>query len=168
MQSLITHRDLISEDSRGKISKIISELYQKDDAIIQVNDNDFITDEELTTIRGGDFGDNDKITALLAELCNEIFDEVEVIVNTGSDGVLENSEILPEIKTENLKDDYIEKICTLGDTTAGTGGMSNKLKIFRDLIEKNNKIKVYIINGKKPEDLKSLLNKGEIGTKIFY
>ena len=166
LQSLITHRDLISKDSREKIAEVIAFLYKKDDAIIQVNDNDFVTDEELRSIRNGDFGDNDEITSLLAKLCADLFDEVEVIINTSSDGILVDDKIIPLLKARDLTDGYIDKICGLNKSEMGFGGMSNKLKIFRDLILGSSISEVHIINGKNPEHLMSLLDGKNVGTKI--
>ncbi len=170
LQSLITHRDLTSELSKEKILEIIYALFNHkngDEAIIQVNDNDFITDEELLKIRHGEFGDNDQTTALLAILCSIIFDEIEVIINTTSDGVLDNQQLLTEISHSTLTDSYIEQICGTNKTNLGTGGMSNKLKIIRDMMQATTNVATYIINGKKPNHLRCILNGEAIGTKIY-
>ena len=167
LQSLITHRDLMSPDSKEKIIELISELYKKNNTIIQVNDNDFITDEELKGIRGGDFGDNDQITALLVDLCVSIFDEVEVIINTSSDGVLENEVTIPSIKKKDLTDTYINELCGLEKTNLGTGGMGSKLRMVREMIGSIEKCRVYIINGKKPMQLQAILDGSDAGTKII-
>lgn len=170
LQSLITHRDLISEDSKAKIQEIIHALYSDNkpcEAIIQVNDNDFITDEALVEIRKGEFGDNDQTTALLCILCQDLFKEVEVIINTSSDGVLENGHLLSSINSKRLTDDYIESICGSDKTNNGTGGMSTKLKIFRELITKAPQTKLTIVNGKKPQQLHNAINGIAAGTVIF-
>ncbi len=164
LQSLITHRDLIHKNSRKKIQEIIRVLYQNDNIIIQANDNDFISDEELQKIRGGDFGDNDKLTTLIANICSEIFQEVEIIINTTADGVLnENKKIIKKIQVKKLTTPYIKKICQTKNSTLGTGGMENKLKNIRNFITKNKKTKVFVINGKKPEKLKEIVLKKQNG-----
>ena len=168
LQSLITHRDLTAKDSQKKIIEIISSIYIKNNLIIQVNDNDFITDEELTKIRCGNFGDNDKLTALLANLCKNIFTKIEIIFNTNSDGVLEGKKVINLLKTKNLLNKDIEKICNIEKSNLGTGGMLNKLKIIRDIINKHQDIEIFIINGKKPNQLKLVLDKKQTGTKIIY
>ena len=168
LQSLITHRDLISPDSKEKISELISVLYKKNNTVIQVNDNDFITDEELKGIRGGDFGDNDQITALIVDLCGSIFEEVEVIINTSSDGVLEKGVTIPVVKKEDLTDEYIHELCGSEKTDLGTGGMGSKLKMVREMVASvDNCSVVHIINGKKPEQLQSVLDGGHAGTRII-
>ncbi len=168
LQSLITHRDLISETSKEKILDIVSALFgnKNNDAVIQVNDNDFITDEELVKIRGGDFGDNDKTAQLLSMLCTQVFEKVEVIFNTSSDGVTENGKTVESIKLSVLTDSYIDGICNKNETSLGTGGMGNKLKIIRDIIKKENTI-AYIINGKKPNQLEDILKNKGLNTKIY-
>lgn len=170
LQSLLTHRDLISAVSKKKILEIIYALFNNTNTcntVIQVNDNDFVTDEELVKMRNGDFGDNDETTALLANSCSEIFEEVEVIINTSSDGVIEGNETISSLGIDKFTDGYIDKICKTSSSDIGTGGMSNKLKVIRDLITKNNEIKVHIINGKKPEQLQDVLGGKSIGTIIY-
>lgn len=169
LQSLLTHRDLIASDSKVKIQEIIHALYSNSSnaAIIQVNDNDFITDEALVEIRKGEFGDNDQTTALLCILCQDVFKEVEVIINTSSDGVLENGRLLPAIDCTQLTDDYIESICGSDKTNNGTGGMSTKLKIFRELITAAPQTKLTIVNGKKPEQLNDAIHGITTGTVIY-
>lgn len=166
LQGLITRKEFKHKDSREALKDIIFNIYQNPlYAVIQLNDNDFITDEELRESRGGDFGDNDELTALVAELCAEMFEGVEVIINTGSDGVMENGETIAELATADLSDEKIAALCGDGKTEMGTGGMMNKLKIFRDLAEGSG-ISIRVINGKKPEQLKKVLA-GEIsGTLI--
>lgn len=169
LQSLITHKDLISSVSKEKILEIIYAIFNNDNqnSIIQVNDNDFITDEELVELRNGEFGDNDETTKLLSILCDDFFEEIEVIINTSSDGVLDNNKILSSLNINKLTDSYIDDICGLDKTNLGTGGMSNKLKIIRELIGKTNNSKVYIINGKNPNQLNNILKGNDIGTKIY-
>ena len=169
LQSLLTHKDLSSNLSKEKILEIICTIFdkKKQDFIIQVNDNDFITDEELIELRSGEFGDNDETTKLLAILCDNFFEEVEIIINTSSDGVFEDDKIISLLSTDKLTDDYIDSICCENKTNLGTGGMSNKLRIIRDLVNKTNNSKVYIINGKNPDQLKNILKGRDEGTKIY-
>ncbi len=167
LQSLLTHRDLSSESSKEKISQIILSLYKMNESVIQINDNDFVTDEELVRMRGGDFGDNDKITALLAKLCSSLFKNVEVVFNTSSDGVLENNKVIPSLNADRLTDQYINDLCGTSKTKLGAGGMHSKLKIIRDTLNETENLEVRVINGKKPEQLKSILSGKNIGTKIY-
>jgi len=167
LQGLITHKDFFHADSRSSLKNIILSIYQNPVyAVIQLNENDFITDEELKNIRGGDFGDNDKLTALTAELCAEIFESVEVIANTGSDGVTEKGETIAEMNAMEMSDEKIAELCGARKTETGTGGMGNKMKIFRDLAIQTG-ITSRIINGRKPEQLKTILDGGTVGTKIY-
>jgi len=169
LQGLVTHRDLNSSSSKENIKNIIYSVFNQEEqkTVIQINDNDFITDEELVKFRNGAFGDNDELTKLLAILCSEIFEEIEVIINTSSDGVLENNKLLTSIKAEKLTDSYIGKICNLDKTNLWTGGMTNKLKEVSSLLKNTNNTTVHIINGKKAEQLKNIINWKNAGTKIF-
>jgi len=168
LQGLITHRDLSLPDTKKSLKEMIYHTYQTSDKnIILVNDNDFISDEELKKIRGGNFGDNDRLTTLLAELCDEIFTEVNVIINTSTDGVLDGTTTIPKLDTDALTDAYIEKLCGTGKTSLGTGGMNNKLKILRDLVSTHKNIQAHIINGKHPIQLKNTLAGKHNGTKIY-
>jgi len=73
LQALVTHRGLQNAQVRGDMKKIITEVYKNgNSAVIQFNENDFVSDAELREIRGGEFGDNDKTATLLVELCLEL------------------------------------------------------------------------------------------------
>lgn len=167
LQGLITHKEFFHTDSRESLKNIISGIYQSPlYAVIQLNDNDFITGEELREARGGEFGDNDELTALAAELCAEIFESVEIVVNTGSDGVIKNGETVAEMPSGDMSDEKIAALCGKRKTETGTGGMGNKLKIFRDLAVKTG-ITTHIVNGRKPEQLKTIFEGGRAGSKIY-
>ncbi len=167
LQGLITHKDFFHADSRSSLENIISGIYQNPVyAVVQFNDNDFITDEEIHEARGGEFGDNDELTALVAELCAEVFESVEVIVNTCSDGVIKNQKSIAEMSEKDMTDEKITALCGGEKTKTGMGGMGNKLKIFRDLAVKTG-ITTHVINGRKPEQLKRVLEGISVGTKIF-
>jgi len=168
LQALITHKDFTNDASKESLKSIIYNIYQNpNNAVVQVNDNDFITDEELKLVRGGDFGDNDKTATLLAEICAEIFGEVELIINTSSDGVTKDGKSVTELKNSDLNDQYIESLCGENKSDIGTGGMANKLKIIRDLLNKGLNISISVINGKKPEQLKKVLNGEVVNTRII-
>jgi glutamate 5-kinase len=165
-QALITHRDLKQSTPKQSIQNIIHELYKNsNENIIQINDNDFITDEELKELRGGEFSDNDELVALLTLLCSRIFKNIEIIINTSSDGVMENGNIISEIKNKNINQKWIQKICT-NKTEIGTGGMNKKLTIINNLLKKNKKVIVKIINGKKPKMLEQIISGQKTGTII--
>ncbi len=166
LQGLITHKEFFHADSANSLKNIIFNIYRNPlYAVIQLNDNDFITDEELREFRKGDFGDNDELTALATELCSEIFENVEVVINTGSDGVIKNGKTVAEMSAGDMSDEKIDLLCGEEKTGTGTGGMRNKLKIFRDLSTKTGVV-VHIINGKKPEQLEKILNGESVGTQI--
>ncbi len=167
LQALVTHRGLQNAQVRGDMKKVISEVYRNgNSAIIQFNENDFVSDAELKEIRGGEFGDNDRTATLITELCLELFNETELVINTSSDGVLdENGNLIKEISVSELTNEKIDLICK-GKTGIGTGGMKNKLKIIKDLETQFPAINTRIINGKKPNELKKVLGGYKAGTLI--
>ncbi len=169
LQALVTHRGLQNNGIQEDLKKIIHSIYNNgNSAIIQFNENDFVSDAELKDIRGGDFGDNDKTTTLIAEICLDLFDEIELIIQTSTDGVLsESGEVIKEISTSELSDEKIEKLCGENKTGTGTGGMKNKLTITRDLIEKKPQIVAYIIDGKNSSQFEKILNNEITWTKIL-
>ena len=170
LQSLLTHRDLLTQKSKQKIAELLYVLFSgesEEKNIIQVNDNDFVTDEELVAFRGGDFGDNDEIVKLLVFLCTGIFESIEVVINTSADGVLKNEVVVPTLTVSELTDGYIEEICGGTKTDFGTGGMENKLKTIRDLLQQTTNVSVHIVNGKHSNALKQVLGGVSAGTHIF-
>lgn len=167
LQGLITHRDLSLDYPIQSLKKIITSIYNDSlKSVIQINDNDFVSGEELKILRGGEFGDNDKITIMLAELCSKIFREVEIIFNTNSEGVVKNNETIPEIKGKKLNKKKINEICTPDKSEYGTGGMITKLHVISELFKRKYAMPVYIINGKKPKQLKKVLTGKKAGTMI--
>jgi len=160
LQSLLTHRDLSNQYSKDKITQIIYNIYKNDiKPIIQVNDNDFITDEELIDIRWWDFWDNDKLTALLTILCADIFDEVEIIFNTSINWVLKDWKTIDYIKKDNLDEKYIQSVCNKNDLSSfWTWWMYNKLMSVVEIFKNTKNSYVYIINWKDPRQLKCILD----------
>jgi len=106
LQALVTHRGLQNSIVRGDMKKVIAEIYRNgNSAVIQFNENDFVSDVELKEIRGGEFGDNDKTATLIAEICLDLFDEIELIINTNTNGVLdEKGQVIKEISVLELSD----------------------------------------------------------------
>lgn len=167
LQGLVTHKDFVNKSSRESLKNIIYNVYSNsNNAVIQINDNDFVTDEELRLARGGDFGDNDETSTLLAELCSEIFNEVKLVLNTSSDGVVKNGKTIDKLNKNELSNEFIKELCGNSKSDLGTGGMSNKLKFVKNLINKELNISVHIVNGKKPEQLRGILKGKSVGTKI--
>ena len=169
MLALLTHRDL-KEGNTSHLEQIIRMIYGPNSpfrGMILVNDNDFVSDEELKLLRGGVFGDNDEITMNLALLFQSIFKKVKVVFNTSVDGVMAGGALIPQINARQLTDEYIKSIVG-AKTSLGTGGMSRKLKIARQMVaDSNGSIKVTILNGKKPAQLAKYFYGESIGTKII-
>lgn len=169
LQALVTHRDMKNETSRNNIKKLIWEVYQKPGSIIIFNDNDFVSDEELIQVRGGEFGDNDYLAALITELCLDIFEDAELIINTSSNGVLdENEQRIKQINASEIQLQEIDNLCSNDRTQFGTGGMKDKLTILSDLVRRNPSLVCYIINGKDVSNLRDVGSEYCQGTEIVY
>lgn len=166
LQSLLTHRDLIDDFSKQKISEIIQKLLLYEDLLIQVNDNDFLSDEELLQIRWWDFWDNDKITSLLAILCSDFFDEVKIVLNTSSDWVLRDWKTISHIKLNEMSDLFIENLCDVNSSILWTWWMSNKLKAVRELLQRTSNCTVNIVNWKNHKELENLFKHKSAWTLI--
>ncbi len=167
-QALLTHRDLKDEKSQKYILDVL-EIFLEDNSkvVLQVNDNDMVTDEELKNLRGDVFGDNDEITALITSICAPYFDEIVVCVNTMSDGVLDSEgKVISNLSCGDITDDFLNTL-THKKTAQGTGGIKRKLSIFKELVSQQKNVTVYIINGKNPLQLEYvLLGKRGVGTCI--
>ena len=122
-----------------------------------VNENDAISTDELTK-----FGGNDILSAYIAKVCH-----ADLLINMSDvDGLYDSdprknpdAELISRV--EEINDD-IYKIAGGAGTDRGTGGMIAKLnaaKIVTDI-----GIPMFIINGKDPEILYTLLDGGKIGT----
>ena len=73
---------------------------------------------------------------------------------------------IPKIRGKNLNKKTISELCTLKKSEHGTGGMVTKLHVISELFKKKSNIPVYIVNGKKPEQLKKVLAGKKAGTKV--
>ncbi len=168
-QALLTHRDLKDKKSQRYILDVL-EIFLADNSrvVLQVNDNDMVTDEELKNLRGDIFGDNDEITALITSICAPYFDEIVVCVNTMSNGVLDfEGKVMQYLPCSDITEDFLNTF-TRAKTFHGTGGIKRKLRIFKQLVSQQKNVTVYIINGKDPCQLEYvLLGKQGVGTCIY-
>lgn len=136
-QCLMTYHDFNNPQSRVNVSNTINTLLTNGYIPI-INENDTVATAEIQ------FGDNDKLAALTAELLNV---DLLVLV-TDIEGVFDkdpkqhkNAQIIPEIK--NLQ----EHIDTVSDSKSelGSGGMKSKLESAA--IAQKAGIETWIISG---------------------
>lgn len=120
-----------------------------------VNENDVISTYEI------EFGDNDTLSAYVANLVNADM----LIILSDIDGFYDGnpsddkSQLIPVIAEIT---DEIRKCAGGEGTRRGTGGMKTKLKAA-ELVCKNG-IDMIITNGSKPENLYKIVNGESVGT----
>ncbi len=158
-QVLLT-RDVVEEpDRKRNVINTFSKLLDWG-VIPVVNENDTVATEEIEF--GGNFGDNDTLSAIVAEI-------------VGADALVILSDI-DGLYTKNPKEDptatLITRVEKVDDevfslaggsgSNRGTGGMITKLYAAR--ITQQAGIDMYILNGKQPEVLYDFFDGKEIGT----
>lgn len=120
-----------------------------------VNENDVISTYEI------EFGDNDTLSAYVAELVEADL----LIILSDIDGFYDGSPSLSTSKIIPVIDEITDEIrsCAGGEgTRRGTGGMKTKLKAAEHVCQ--NGIDMIITNGSKPENLYKIVNSESVGT----
>jgi len=128
-------------------------------AIPVINENDSVSTEE---IEGLNFGDNDKLSAMVALLIGAD----ALIFLTDTDGLYtanptenDDAQLLPFVPC------VTDEVLALGGTSGsnrGTGGMFTKLGAAKLVTEGG--IDAVIINGSVPENLYQLMDGRQMGT----
>ena len=152
-QVLLTHDDLEHRERHLNARNTLVTLLRKGVVPI-INENDAISSTEIK------FGDNDKLSALVATLLPADL----LVILTTVDGVIEgfgtaSAKVLPVI--ERI-DEEVEKLA--GGTTGATavGGMSSKIEAAKIAIRSG--IPLVIAPGRKSTVLKDILAGEEVGT----
>lgn len=150
-QVLLTHYDFEAH-RRAKNVKTSLERLVKAGIVPVVNENDVVADEEL---KGSTFGDNDRLSCLIAKLVRA---DVLVLLTT-VDGLLdENGKRIARVE----KFRNIMKLVKPGEKgNLSKGGMDSKLKAVREAVASG--IDTYIANGRK-NVLCALLDGKPLGT----
>ena len=152
-QVLLTHDDLQHHERHLNARNTLVTLLQRGVTPI-INENDAVSFTELK------FGDNDRLSALVASLLPADL----LIILTTVDGVIENfgkanPQTIPVI--EQI-DDKIEALAGGTDSATGVGGMASKIEAARIVIRAG--IPLVIASGKKKEGLARILAGEDEGT----
>ena len=152
-QVLLTHDDLEHHERHISARQTLVTLLRRGVVPI-INENDAVSITELK------FGDNDKLSALVASLLPADL----LVILTTVDGVIENfgqptARVLPEI--ERI-DQVIEKMA--GGTTSATavGGMTSKIQAAKIVVRAG--IPLVIASGRKKTVLRRVLDGKDEGT----
>lgn len=154
-QVLLT-RDVVENDERKEnVVNTFHKLLEMG-VIPIVNENDTVSIEELV------FGDNDKLSAIVATL----IDADALIIITDIDGLYDKNpkEYLDATLIPYVTEITPEMLNAAGGsgTSRGTGGMITKLEAA--MIATENGIETAIISGENIENINSLLNGKTVGT----
>ena len=158
-QVLLTADDVADPTSRGHIENTFTELL-KMDIIPIVNENDTVSIAELDS--GRQFGDNDALSAIVADLVGAD----ALVILTDIDGLYDrNPREDPDAKripyVEEITPD-IEAIAGATGSLQGTGGMAAKVKAAKYACERG--VSCCVMSGARPRDMYILFDGGKIGT----
>ena len=157
---MLTAEDVSSKTSRHHIENTLEAL-MKMGIIPIVNENDTVSIAELQE-SGEGFGDNDTLSAIVAELVNA---DVLVMV-TDIDGLYNGDPRTdPDVKripyVETITPE-IEALAGAPGSSRGTGGMATKVRAAKFANEQG--ITCCVMSGARPKDLYILFDGGQIGT----
>src|SRR5438874_5766529 len=152
-QVLLTHDDLQHHERHLNARNTLVRLLARGIVPI-INENDVISFTELK------FGDNDKLSALVAALLPADL----LIILTTVDGVIENfGKANPKtIPTVNLIDESVEKMAGGTDSATAVGGMASKIQAAKIAVRSG--IPLVIASGKKKKVLARIIAGEDEGT----
>lgn len=158
-QVLLT-RDVIDDDlRRHNVENTFCRLLDMG-CIPVVNENDTVATDEIEC--GGNFGDNDTLSAVVADVCSAdaliLLSDIDGLY-TGDPRTDKDASLIERVT------EITEEICSLAGgagSEMGTGGMITKLHAAEIALKKG--ITMAIINGATPETLYDLLEGRAVGT----
>ena len=157
-QILITYNDLANKENYKHLTNSLERLLELG-IIPIINENDPVSISEI----GPSFGDNDNMSALIAEKIKADL----LIMLTNVDGLFDRNPndkgavLINEVKNIDKK---IESI-GIGASGLGIGGMKTKIQAAKSAARAG--ATVVIANGRKNDILSSIINGKDVGT-IFY
>lgn len=159
-QVLLTAITLENSLARANAVNTFEELF-KLGVIPVVNENDSISTEEIEQVHT--FGDNDRLSALVAELTGaDLLILLSDIDGMYTDDPKSNSEAGLISEVEDLTDDVWDMAKGTDSEGVGTGGMSAKLAAAK--IAVNSGADMLILNGEDPDNINKALAGEDIGT----
>ncbi|MBI3850809.1 MAG: glutamate 5-kinase [Verrucomicrobia bacterium] len=152
-QVLLTHEDLEHHERHLNARNTLVELLARGVVPI-INENDAVSFTELK------FGDNDRLSALVAALLPADL----LVILTTVDGVIENfGKANPQtIATIERVDEAVEKLAGGTDSATAVGGMASKIQAAKMVTRAG--IPLVIASGKKKEVLANILDGLDEGT----
>jgi len=158
-QGLISQRDISDRQGYINIRNALMELARRRVVPI-INENDVVAIEELT---GEVFGDNDRLSALVANLV-----DADLLVIVGSVGGLYTADpsidpaarLIPVV--ERLTEEDVQSLGGPSLDALGRGGMRTKLQAAQ--MAANSGVDVFIANGRTPNVIERIAGGEHLGT----
>ncbi len=152
-QVLLTHADLQHEERHRNARNTLTTLLRRG-VIPIINENDAVSTTELK------FGDNDKLSALVAALLSA---ELLVIL-TSVDGVMENFGRPNERRVSSIEtiDESVEKLAGGTSSETAVGGMKSKIQAARIVVRTG--IPLIIAPGASETVLADIVRGEDVGT----
>ena len=158
-QGLISQRDISDRLGYINIRNALMELARLRVVPI-INENDVVAIEELT---GEVFGDNDRLSALVANLV-----DADLLIILGSvDGLFTadpnidpDARLIPVV--ERITEEVVDALGGPSPDALGRGGMRTKLQAAR--MAANSGVDVFIANGRTPNAIERIAGGEHVGT----
>lgn len=158
-QGLISQRDISDRLGYINIRNALMELARRRVVPI-INENDVVAIEELS---GEVFGDNDRLSALVANLVDAdlliILGSVSGLY-TADPGIDSEAQLIPVV--ERVTEEEIQSLGGPSLDALGRGGMRTKLQAAR--MAANSGVDVFIANGRTPSVIERIADGEHLGT----
>ena len=159
-QILMTKEDVERKNIRENLLNTLHAILELG-VIPIINENDSVSHEEIQC-RDNIFGDNDTLSAIVAQMC----DADLLVMLSDIDGLYDsdpkdnpNAKLISRVE---VLDDQIRESAMGAGSSRGTGGMITKLKAAEICMEAG--IDMLITNGARPEVLYDIVEKIPVGT----
>ncbi|MCL1829534.1 MAG: glutamate 5-kinase [Oscillospiraceae bacterium] len=157
-QLLITKADFDHPERKENLLRAIGKLFEYG-AVPIVNENDAVAVDEIV------YGDNDSLSAAVAKLISAD----ALVMLTETDGLYDKDpKTDPTAKRIPVVSEITDELRVTADATIsgfGTGGMATKLPAAETATRAG--IDVYIISGKNPRNIYTLMEGADIGTHFL-
>ena len=148
-QLLLTHSDLDSRTRHANARNTLEQLFACKNVVPIINENDSVAVEELN------FGDNDRLSAEVAQLV----DADRLFLLTSVDGVLDaEGKLVPEVRDIAAVAGFVRQ----EKGRLSVGGMTTKLQAVKIAVDAG--IRAQILNGRTPGLLRAALAGKKVGT----
>jgi len=154
-QLLLTHSDLDSRSRYENARNTLDRLFEHDDVVPIINENDSVATEELR------FGDNDRLSAEVACLARADL----LVLLTSADGLMRSIEE-KGLPVPIVRD--VDAVAHYASATKGrlsVGGMVSKLQAVKYAVAAG--VPVVIANGRTPGVIAQAVAGGNVGTRFL-